>query len=298
MGKAEAGSTKWVANKMKSKGLQRLRWWCEPCQKQCRDANGFKCHVQSESHTRNLQIVGEDPKKYINNFSNDFQRDFVNLLRTAHNEKWVPANRFYNEYIRDKEHVHMNATKWSSLTEFTKHLGREGICHVKEDEKDGLMIAWRDTSAAAVTRKREIAELEAAEARSGAGEDKLLKKMAKRAQEEAEAKKAIEAKRAAAQAAIQQPTPPAEGASPTEKSKEDKSSESPVDGEKQGDDNNNVAEEPKVEAAAPVKLSFGLKAKTAPANKAGLGQMKSQSIFKRKKDSATAEQKPVKKVKL
>jgi DNA/RNA-binding protein KIN17 len=48
--------------------------------------------------------------------------------------------------------------------------------------------------------------------------------------------------------------------------------------------------------AAPVKLSFGLKAKTAPPNKTGLGQMKSQSIFKRKKDDM--EQKPLKKVKL
>ena len=43
------------------------------------------------------------------------------------------------------------------------------------------MIAWRDTSIAAVKRKEEIAEQEAAEARSGAGEDKMLKKMAKRA---------------------------------------------------------------------------------------------------------------------
>lgn len=186
----------------------------------------------------------------------------------------------------------MNATKWSSLTEFTKHLGREGICHVKEDEKDGLMIAWRDTSAAAVQRRNEIAELEAAEARSGAGEDKMLKKMAKRAQEEAEAKKVIEAKRAAAQAAIQQQvTPPAGEASPTEGNKSD----SPVDGEKQGEEKKDD-EEAKVDAA-PVKLSFGLKTKAAPANKAGLGQMKSQSIFKRKKDDAS-EQKPVKKVKL
>ncbi|KAH7414059.1 domain of Kin17 curved DNA-binding protein-domain-containing protein [Phaeosphaeria sp. MPI-PUGE-AT-0046c] len=291
MGRAEAGSTKWVANKMKSKGLQRLRWWCEPCQKQCRDANGFKCHVQSETHVRQLAVVGEDPRKYINNFSNDFQRDFVSLLRTAHNEKWIGSNKFYNEYIRDKEHVHMNATKWPSLTEFVKHLGREGICHVKEDEKDGLMIAWRDTSAAAVKRKEEIAELEAAEARSGAGEDKMLKKMAKRAQEEAEAKKAIEAKRAAAAAAMAQKentTPPAENASPGD---EQKKVDSPVD-----EQNKEQAEEPKPEVA-PVKLSFGLKAKTAPAGKAGLGQMKSQSIFKRKKDE-TGEQKPVKKVKL
>jgi DNA/RNA-binding protein KIN17 len=176
----------------------------------------------------------------------------------------------------------MNATKWPSLSEFIKYLGREGICHVKEDEKDGLMIAWRDTSLAALQRKEEIAEQEAAEARSGAGEDKMLKRMAKRAAEEAEAKKAIEAKRAAAQPK-QEPTPPAEGASPTEEKKDG----SPVvEAEK----------EPAV-AAAPVKLSFGLKAKAAPPNKAGLGQMKSQSIFKRKKEDG-AEQKSVKKVKL
>ncbi|KAF2034998.1 hypothetical protein EK21DRAFT_97191 [Setomelanomma holmii] len=294
MGKAEAGTTKWVANKMKSKGLQRLRWWCEICQKQCRDANGFKCHVQSESHVRQMQVVGEDPRKYISGFSTDFQRDFVSLLRTAHGEKWISANKFYNEYIRDKEHVHMNATKWSSLTEFTKHLGREGICHVKEDEKDGLMIAWRDTSVAAVKRKEEIAELEAAEARSGAGEDKMLKKMAKRAQEEAEAKKAIEAKRAAAAATMAQKentTPPAEGALPSEEKKVD----SPVD-DTNTDRAKNTDDEPKPEAA-PVKLSFGLKARAAPPSKAGLGQMKSQSIFKRKKDDA-ADAKPVKKVKL
>lgn len=108
MGKAEVGSNKWVANKMKSKGLQRLRWWCEICQKQCRDANGFKCHVQSESHVRQMQVVGEDPRKFINQFSTDFQRDFVALLRTAHGEKWISSNKFYNEYIRDKEHVHVS----------------------------------------------------------------------------------------------------------------------------------------------------------------------------------------------
>lgn len=171
---------------------------------------------------------------------------------------------------------------------------------MKEDEKDGLMIAWRDTSVAAVNRRNEIAEQEAAEARSGAGEDKMLKKMAKRAQEEAELKKAIEAKRAAAAAAMEEKkkdstTPPADGASPTEVAvpAEERKIDSPVDEQKK--EEATESEELKVEAA-PVKLSFGLKAKTIPPNKVGLGQMKSQSIFKRKKDEL--EQKPVKKVKL
>lgn len=30
-------------------GLGRLKWYCQVCQKQCRDENGFKMHSQSES---------------------------------------------------------------------------------------------------------------------------------------------------------------------------------------------------------------------------------------------------------
>lgn len=41
-GKAEVGSRKWLANKMKAAGLQKLRWYCQMCEKQCRDENGFK----------------------------------------------------------------------------------------------------------------------------------------------------------------------------------------------------------------------------------------------------------------
>jgi hypothetical protein len=57
--------------------------------------------------------------------------------------------------ITDKHHTHMTATKWSSLSEFVKYLGREGICLVKEDEQDGLCIAWRDTSLQAKKRRQE-----------------------------------------------------------------------------------------------------------------------------------------------
>jgi DNA/RNA-binding protein KIN17 len=212
----------------------------------------------------------------------------VSLLRTAHGEKWIGANKFYNEYIRDKEHVHMNSTRWSSLTEFAKHLGRSGIVNVKEDEKDGLMIAWRDTSVAATKRREEIREQELAEARSGAGEDKMLKRMSKRAQEEAEEKARILEARRAAQAPKDSASPLAEKTSASPPAA-DKASESPTE--------DLTKEEAPKEEAAPVKFSFGLKAKAPlPSNKAVLGQMKSQSIFKRAR--ADGEDKPKKKVKL
>lgn len=55
MGKAEVGTPKWIGNKMKSKGLQKLRWYCQMCQKQCRDENGFKCHTRFVFNERKVE---------------------------------------------------------------------------------------------------------------------------------------------------------------------------------------------------------------------------------------------------
>jgi DNA/RNA-binding protein KIN17 len=189
MPKAEVGSTKYVANKMKAKGLQRLRWYCQICEKQCRDENGFKQHTQSEGHVRAMLLVGEDPKKFINDYSRQFQRDFLQLLRTAHGEKKVHMNNFYQEYIRDKEHVHMNATKWPSMTEFAKHLGREGLCRVEEGDR-GLEIQWIDDSAEAIRRREDIRKKERLMKGDEDIESRLLAQQIKRAKE-AEAARAM-----------------------------------------------------------------------------------------------------------
>ena len=37
MGKHGFLTPKAIANRIKSKGLQKLRWYCQMCQKQCRD---------------------------------------------------------------------------------------------------------------------------------------------------------------------------------------------------------------------------------------------------------------------
>ncbi|KAK6077272.1 hypothetical protein SCUP234_06684 [Seiridium cupressi] len=191
MPKAEAGSVKALSNKMKSKGLQRLRWYCQVCEKQCRDENGFKMHTQSESHVRQMMIVGEDPKKVINDFSRQFQRDFLQLLRTGHGEKQVNINHFYQEYIANKEHVHMNSTKWPSLTEFAKYLGREGICRVEENEK-GIHVSWIDDSPDAMRRREAVRRKEMQDKGDEEREQRMLREQIKRAQREAAGKKDAE----------------------------------------------------------------------------------------------------------
>ena len=55
----------------------------------------------------------------------------------------IAATVAYNEFIADRYHVHMNSTKWLTLTEFIKYLGREGKLVVEETER-GLFITYVD----------------------------------------------------------------------------------------------------------------------------------------------------------
>ncbi|XP_015272519.1 PREDICTED: DNA/RNA-binding protein KIN17-like [Gekko japonicus] len=111
MGKTDFLSPKAIANRIKSKGLQKLRWYCQMCQKQCRDENGFKCHCMSESHQRQLLLASENPQQFMDCFSEEFRNDFLELLRRRFGRKRVHNNIVYNEYISHREHIHMNVTK-------------------------------------------------------------------------------------------------------------------------------------------------------------------------------------------
>ena len=94
---------------------------------------------------RKMMIVGPKAGQTIAEFSRQFQYEFVTLLRTRHNTMRVRANAVYNEYIQDKNHVHMNATRWVTLSGFVMTLGKAGIVKVDEDEQ-GLWITWVDNS--------------------------------------------------------------------------------------------------------------------------------------------------------
>uniref|UniRef100_A0A2K6RL67 DNA/RNA-binding protein Kin17 WH-like domain-containing protein n=1 Tax=Rhinopithecus roxellana TaxID=61622 RepID=A0A2K6RL67_RHIRO len=143
MGKSDFLTPKAIANRIKSKGLQKLRWYCQMCQKQCRDENGFKCHCMSESHQRQLLLASENPQQFMDYFSEEFRNDFLELLRRRFGTKRVHNNIVYNEYISHREHIHMNATQWETLTDFTKWLGREALCKVDETPK-GWYIQYID----------------------------------------------------------------------------------------------------------------------------------------------------------
>lgn len=101
-----------IGNRIKAKGLQKLRWYCQMCQKQCRDENGFKCHCESESHRRQMKLFAENSTTYIDTFSQDFEDGFMDVLSRRYRSARVWCNVVYQETIADRGHIHMNATKW------------------------------------------------------------------------------------------------------------------------------------------------------------------------------------------
>jgi len=91
-----------IANKIKAKGLQKLKYYCQPCEKQCRDENGYKCHCTSEGHLRKMQLFSSRSSSYLDQYSKQFEKSFLDILSRHHNTKRVKANMVYNEVIQDK----------------------------------------------------------------------------------------------------------------------------------------------------------------------------------------------------
>lgn len=184
MAKAEFGTPKFVSNQMKMKGLQKLKWYCQVCEKQCRDDNGFKCHIRSETHIKRISSVS---KADIANYSKQFQDSFIAQLRNYHGEKKINANRFYNQLIQQKDHVHLSATRWTSLSQFIQDVARQGIINTSVvDETDqslnGVDISYINNSGDELVRKAMLQRKDDADKNDEALGAKILQQQIKRGQ--------------------------------------------------------------------------------------------------------------------
>lgn len=170
---SDFNTAKYLNKQMKARGLQKLKYYCQVCRKQCRDDNGFQSHIKSPSHLKKISKVTQED---MNNFSRLFESSFLNLLKLSHGEKWIEANRFYNEFIQDKDHIHMNSTCFKSLSKFIKYLSKNGKIRVRLDEEGNdsfeennnngdidmgqLQISYIDRSKENILRQERINEIE------------------------------------------------------------------------------------------------------------------------------------------
>lgn len=175
MPKAEAFTPKAIANRLKAKGLQKLRWYCQMCQKQCRDENGFKCHCESESHQRQMALFAACPGRFTSQYSSQFEKGFMDILSRMYRSRRVKAVRVYNEYISDRHHVHMNATCWETLTAFIKYLAQEGKILV-EDTPKGFYITYVETDPNILAKRSAMDEKEKMDVIDDTRNRKILQK--------------------------------------------------------------------------------------------------------------------------
>lgn len=91
----------------------------------------------------------------------------------------------------------MNATRWVSLSEFAKHLGREGIAHVEEitnEGEHGWYLTWIDRSPGALARQDALQKMERAKMDEEGRMRKFLKDQIEKAKEQEEKSKSLEHK--------------------------------------------------------------------------------------------------------
>jgi len=165
MGKFKHGplDAKTISQKLKWRGLQKLKFYCQLCEKQMRDDNGFKCHMMSEAHQRNLLIAADNPGKVVSEYSEVFHKDYMALLKRRWGTSRVHCNTVYCEYVANKQHYHMNATQWTTLTQYVKWLAENG--HVIADFQDdatnrsGWYIQLIDRDPEVERRKAELERL-------------------------------------------------------------------------------------------------------------------------------------------
>jgi DNA/RNA-binding protein KIN17 len=105
------------------------------------------------------------------------------------------ANACCPEIIRDKSHIHLNATKWKSLTQYVAYLGKEGICKVDDTEK-GLHIAWIDNSPETLRKREALLKKERQDKGDEEREQKAIRQQVERAQKQARERLEAEEKEA------------------------------------------------------------------------------------------------------
>ena len=78
----------------------------------------------------------------------------------------------------------MNATRWTTLTDFVQHLGREGFCKVDHTDK-GWFLQYIDRDPVVLARQRELARREKATLDEEERQQRIIEQQIARAREQA-----------------------------------------------------------------------------------------------------------------
>mmetsp|Transcript_38863 Transcript_38863/g.91939 ORF Transcript_38863/g.91939 Transcript_38863/m.91939 type:complete len:400 (-) Transcript_38863:81-1280(-) len=177
-----------IANRIKAKGLTKLRWYCQLCEKACRDENGYKCHTMSESHLRQVRVFADNPAEFVDSYSKEFHDAYLDVLKRKGEHVRSQARALYHEVIADRHHIHMNSTKWLTLTEYVLYLGRDGIAEVDQDEEGKWFVRYINRDPEAEARKAALERKERMDMDDAERASKMVETQIKSALKAAKAK--------------------------------------------------------------------------------------------------------------
>ena len=139
--------------------------------------------MTSDSHLRQMKLFRDNAAGHMTNFSREFENAYLDTLRRRHGTQRMNANFVYQEVIQDKVHVHMNSTKWATLTDFVQYLGKHGLCIVEETER-GWYVTYIERDASLLARQetaRKRAEADRNEEKVAAERREVMRMEAARA---------------------------------------------------------------------------------------------------------------------
>ena len=176
--KKEMTESKRISKQMKYGGLGKLKWFCDVCKFQARSAEAFRAHTQSEHHKLMMSQFRPDQHSIIRQNSEEFKNQFLNLLKRKYPNQEVLANNVYVQVISDKNHQHMNSTRWESVRGFCTEMAERGIINMRMTER-GPVIKYVEKDPASEAAQRLTKAVQEQFQQDLAKEEKIVEEMLK-----------------------------------------------------------------------------------------------------------------------
>jgi DNA/RNA-binding protein KIN17 len=128
MPKHEESTAAFLNQQQRKSQKTKIRWYCGLCHVACKDENGYKCHLEHETHIHREQAVQESLRSFqLTSEDRKFRKRFLEFLATKHFGQTVLAHDIYRElYPLDRGHNIMKSTAWETLGVFVAQLRKEG----------------------------------------------------------------------------------------------------------------------------------------------------------------------------
>jgi hypothetical protein len=128
MPKLEQGTAAYLNIQMRKHQKSKIRWYCGLCHVASKDENGYKCHLEHETHIHREQAVQESLRTFkLSKEDSRFRRKFLAHLVSKHFGQTVLAHDIYRDiYPLDRGHNIIKATCWETLGVFIAQLKKEG----------------------------------------------------------------------------------------------------------------------------------------------------------------------------